>query len=158
MVPQDVAEVSRLRVAGWQSAYRGIIPDSYLDAMDPERDARQRRTWRSKGIDLVADDGPGSLAGWCSSGPAADPGSVEVFALYARPHRIGTGVGAALLTAAHEHWVALGVAVFQLWVLRANKSARRFYERFGYAPDGAAEAYEYDGVAVQEVRYRRPAG
>ncbi|GAA2524125.1 GNAT family N-acetyltransferase [Winogradskya humida] len=158
MVLEDVAEVSRLRVAGWQAAYRGIIPDSYLDAMDAEADARQRATWRSKGIDLVAHDEKERLTGWCCSGPAGAAGHTEIFTLYVRPELIGSGIGAALLAATHRHWTALGVEGFQLWVLRGNKAARRFYERFGYAPDGTAEAYEYDGVAVEEVRYRRSAG
>ncbi|NUL25824.1 hypothetical protein HRW17_26205, partial [Streptomyces lunaelactis] len=42
-----------------------------------------------------------------------------------------------------------------LWVLKENDRARRFYEKAGFAPDGAEEPFEVDGVAVPEVRYAR---
>lgn len=47
-----------------------------------------------------------------------------------------------------------------LWVLKGNVAARRFYERAGFGADGAEEAFEVDGVAAPEVRYRAdlPAG
>ena len=30
----DARGIARVRVSGWQSAYRGLIPDEYLDRMD----------------------------------------------------------------------------------------------------------------------------
>ncbi|MCC2279877.1 hypothetical protein LKL35_31280 [Streptomyces sp. ET3-23] len=39
--------------------------------------------------------------------------------------------------------------------LQENVKARRFYERAGYASDGAVQSDDYDGVPVAEVRYRR---
>lgn len=42
-----------------------------------------------------------------------------------------------------------------LWVLEANARARRFYERKGWAVDGAAREEEVGGRRVTEVRYRR---
>lgn len=44
----------------------------------------------------------------------------------------------------------------RLWVLKHNARARRFYERAGFAPDGAEEAEEIAGARVPEVRYARP--
>jgi RimJ/RimL family protein N-acetyltransferase len=41
-----------------------------------------------------------------------------------------------------------------LWVLRDNTRARRFYERAGFAPDGATDVLDRLG-GVTEVRYRR---
>jgi RimJ/RimL family protein N-acetyltransferase len=40
-----------------------------------------------------------------------------------------------------------------LWVLKDNTRARRFYERAGFAPDGATHVLEGLG-GVTEVRYR----
>jgi RimJ/RimL family protein N-acetyltransferase len=42
-----------------------------------------------------------------------------------------------------------------LWVLKGNTRARRFYERQGFAADGAEEPFEVDGVPVPEVRYTK---
>jgi RimJ/RimL family protein N-acetyltransferase len=40
-------------------------------------------------------------------------------------------------------------------VLDDNPRARRFYERAGWQPDGAAKTEERWGVAAAEVRYRK---
>ena len=49
--------------------------------------------------------------------------------LYVRPGWTGRGIGARLLAWAH---VQLAPAV-HLWTFQANRGARRFYERHGYA-------------------------
>ena len=41
-----------------------------------------------------------------------------------------------------------------LWVLRDNRRARRFYERAGFAPDGATNVLTRL-ASVIELRYRR---
>jgi RimJ/RimL family protein N-acetyltransferase len=49
---------------------------------------------------------------------------------------------------------AAGYLSVRLWVLRDNSRARRFYERAGFAPDGAS--HTLDGLGgVTEIRYRR---
>ena len=42
-----------------------------------------------------------------------------------------------------------------LWVLEDNPRARSFYERGGWAPDGARKAEERWGVRAPELRYRK---
>jgi len=42
-----------------------------------------------------------------------------------------------------------------LWVLTDNSRARRFYERGGFAPDGATNILAGLG-GVEELRYARP--
>ena len=49
---------------------------------------------------------------------------------------------------------AAGYACITLWVLEANARARRFYQRAGFAPDGARHVLD-DLGGVTEVRYRR---
>ncbi|MFI1279253.1 hypothetical protein ACH4U5_00520 [Streptomyces sp. NPDC020858] len=43
MTEADVPAVSAVRVTGWQAAYAGIVPQTFLDAMTVEADAQQRR-------------------------------------------------------------------------------------------------------------------
>ena len=52
-----------------------------------------------------------------------------------------------------------GYRCIMLWVLEDNARARRFYERAGFAPDGARHGLP-DLGGVTEIRYRRaqPAG
>ena len=50
-----------------------------------------------------------------------------------------------------------GYACITLWVLEANARARRFYQRAGFAPDGARHVLD-DLGGVTEIRYRRALG
>ncbi|MFF4183733.1 GNAT family N-acetyltransferase [Streptomyces sp. NPDC001691] len=165
MTEADVEAVSALRVRGWQSAYAGIVPQPYLDAMSIEDDARRRKARlsdpRRQGVDLVVET-DATAVGWVSFGPyrgeALEPGThvAEVFALYVHPDRLGRGAGRALLGAAHQRARAEGFGSMALWVLGDNGAARRFYERAGYTADGGEQADAYGDVVLTELRYRRP--
>jgi GNAT superfamily N-acetyltransferase len=157
MVAADLDAVSELHVRAWQAAYRGIVPQAFLDGMDPA--VRRRRTeGRSLAGQHVAEAG-GEVVGWLSVGPYRDddppgPGCGEVEAIYARPDRVGTGVGRALLTHGLAELDRAGLRPVLLWVLTGNARARRFYEKAGFRPDGAAQGFQIGGVTLPEVRYR----
>jgi GNAT superfamily N-acetyltransferase len=110
----------------------------------------------------VAESG-GEVVGWLSIGPyrSADdgpdgpgPGCGEVLALYARPDRVGTGVGRALMAYGLDELGRAGLVPVLLWVLTGNDRARRFYEKAGFHPDGATHGFRIAGVTLPEVRYR----
>ncbi|MCH0571480.1 GNAT family N-acetyltransferase [Streptomyces sp. MUM 136J] len=154
--------VAAIRVRGWQSAYRGLMPQPYLDALSVPVDAERHRSRFSRRdggvVDLVAERG-GEVVGWACHGPYRDGGlrtaDAELYALYVDPARHGIGAGRLLLAEAVRRCAASGHARVLLWVLKENLRARRFYARSGFAPDGAEEPFEVDGVAVPEVRYVR---
>jgi L-amino acid N-acyltransferase YncA len=130
MTAADIDAVAELRVRGWQSAYAGIVPRPYLDAMSVEEDAARRREYfaRSDGRaeNLVAVDGTGVI-GWASHGPYrgedARTGNGELYAIYVRPELIGTGAGRALMDAVLGRATERGFARLRLWVLKKNASA-----------------------------------
>lgn len=162
--PADAAAIARVHVASWQAAYRGIVPDAYLDGLDV-----QDRTgmWSQRLADpappmrtLVAEVGA-DIVGFVTYGPSRDddapPETAEIQAIYVDPGAWGAGVGLALMSAAVE---ALGPAEsacsrITLWVLRDNTSARRFYETAGFAADGATTTVTIGDVDLAEVRYAR---
>ncbi|WP_030711850.1 GNAT family N-acetyltransferase [Streptomyces sp. NRRL F-2580] len=159
----DIEAVSTIRVRGWQAAYAGIVPRTYLDAMTVEADARMRRRWFSQphreSIDLVAHGEHGPV-GWVCFGPCRSPipgprRVAEVYALYVSPDLIGQGIGRRLLGEAHSRMESQGFGTSALWVLRDNRPARDFYERAGYRADGATQEDAYDEVTLTELRYRR---
>ena len=41
-----------------------------------------------------------------------------------------------------------------VWVFEANPVARRFYEAAGFRADGARSTIDFDGVPLDEIRYR----
>ncbi|MGW1891377.1 N-acetyltransferase family protein [Streptomyces sp. NPDC002004] len=173
MTAADCEAVAEIRVRGWQSAYTGLMPQRYLDALDVARDAERRRELLARSddsvVDLVAVRVPpgtpgrgrsdGEVVGWSCHGPSRDAdapaGAAELYALYVRTDAMSTGVGTALLGEALRRCATAGHGTVQLWVLRDNVRARRFYEKAGFTPDGAEEPFVVGGTAVPEVRYTR---
>ncbi len=161
MALADVERVSEIRVRGWQWAYRGLMPQAYLDALSVAEDAERRRAGFGEGgpgvVNLVAERA-GTVVGRAAQGPDRDgevlTGDAELYALYVSVEHIGTGVGRALLEEAARRAEALGHPGMRLWVLKDNVPARRFYARAGLHADGAEEPFEVAGVAVPEVRHR----
>lgn len=161
MTLADCDRVSEIRVSGWRTAYRGLMPQSYLDALSTEKDAARRRErfGQSDGVvDLVAEQS-GEVVGWACHGPYRDgevePGDAELYAIYVHPDRVGGGVGRALLRESARRCAASGHTRMLLWVVKENTGARGFYERAGFGPDGTEEPFVVDGVEVPEVRYAR---
>ena len=155
----DAPAMGRLVVRAWQAAYRGHMPDAYLDGLRAEDraaywDGALRREGL-RGVILVAER-DGEVAGFAAAGPSPDPeGAGELFAINVDPAHWGTGAGRALLEAAQAELARLGFAETVLGVLPANARARRFYELAGWAVDGTERTVDVLGVVVPEVRYRR---
>ncbi|WP_328937215.1 GNAT family N-acetyltransferase [Streptomyces tauricus] len=172
MTLADCPRVAEIRVRGWQSAYRGLMPQSYLDGLDVSAELTRRRAHFEQAapgvVNLVA-EWAGEVVGWACHGPyrgeeppAVDAGrdggagDAELYAIYVDPGRTGRGVGRTLLRESVGRCAAAGHDRMLLRVLRENAGARRFYERAGFTADGAEEPYEVEGVKVPEVRYARP--
>ena len=159
-VPEDAHDVACVHVRSWQSAYRGLIYQPYLDGLEPESWA-DRYTFGRMGIGLpftqVAVDGS-TICGLATTGLSRDEDLSnfgELMAIYVDPAHVGTGVGRLLIAAARERLRAVGVGQAALWVLDGNGRARRFYERDGWSFDGTRRTRTYGNEPVQEVRYRR---
>ena len=163
----DARAIATVHVRSWQSAYRGLLPQDYLDGLDPAaRTARSERAlaemdWPRRGV-LVAEDAGQvvGFAGFCPSRDAdLDPRAVgEISTIYLLPGAWGQGHGRALMDAA---LATLGQATYAgaaLWVLDTNERARRFYEAGGWHPDGTIkqEPWPDAGFTLSEVRYRHP--
>ncbi len=156
----DALAVARMHVATWQTAYRGVVPDPFLDAMDvAARAARYTfdrlgpgdpATW------IAVDDD--RVVGMVSISPCRDedlPGLGEVQALYVSPERWRSGVGSVLMARAEALLVEAGFREALLWVLRDNTRGRAFYEASGWLADGRAKTVEIGGREVVEIRYRK---
>jgi ribosomal protein S18 acetylase RimI-like enzyme len=160
----DAAQIALVHVRSWQGAYRGLLPQSYLDGLDP---AQRATRWQlalaaprlSRSGVLVADDG-GKLLGFvdysASRDGDADRDQVgEVNALYLVPAAWGGGAGRLLMDAALARLTAAGFAQATLWVLDTNARARRFYDAGGWSADGAVKHDDSRGFPIRQLRYRK---
>jgi GNAT superfamily N-acetyltransferase len=155
----DAPAMGRVHVRAWQAAYRGHMPDGYLDGLRvSDRAAHWEGALRREdlpGVILVAERA-GEVIGFAAVGPSRDPeGAGELYAINLDPAHWGTGAGRALLEAAQAELARPGIDETVLWVLSGNARARRFYEIAGWVADGSERTSEVFGVTVHEVRYRR---
>ncbi len=156
----DAAGIGDVHVVGWRSAYRGILPDDYLDGMS---DIRHSAFWADvldnenrAGVTFIAEaEGGDGIVGFADCGPeraAKDPGASEIFALYVVPKWQRQGVGRTLVEACAGHLAVGGASALVIRVLERNEAACAFYEALGGVPDGK-HRIAVAGAPLIEVSY-----
>ena len=171
----DAAPIAAVQREAWFAAYAGIIPDEIIDRVTaPDDGARVRQSFRTRPwqrmIVATPDEAQAGIVGYASFGPETDvlgtpcphPLSTdgeerrvaELYALYVHPAWWSTGTGRALMDRVLARTAAAGYSSITLWVLRDNERARRFYERAGFAPDGASNVLT-SLAGVLELRYHQ---
>ena len=156
----DAPAIAALHTESWRDAYRGLLPDSFLDGpLFEDRLAqwtdRLGRLTPDEALVLKALDGGATLVGFACVLVDAEPAwGPRLDNLHVRPGHRGRGIGIALLHACLE-WVAHRAPgqPMHLWVLEGNTRARRFYEREGGTARERIDTDLAPGVRVTEVRY-----
>lgn len=162
--------ITYINVKCWKLAYRGIVPDEYLDNLTFE--SRRKLIERlivtppfERQKTLVAEqvsDSENSVVGFVTFGKANQSSKIlelvygafgEIYAIYVEPNVWGTGVGRTLLKAAVTELRRDGFYNTLLWVYEENVTSRGFYEKLGFAADGAKRSEEISGRLANEVRY-----
>ena len=157
---QDAESLAALEVTSWRVAYRGLMPDTFLDGLSAaEKAMGLRRNLQKHGLSgrkrvLVARH-EDEVLGFVRFGAEEGAQIGTLYLLYVRADVWGCGVGTALMQAAMVGFVELGVREAVLWVLRDNQRARRFYERGGWRPDGQTARADYGGIDLKALCYRR---
>lgn len=158
---RDADAIGVVHVRAWQVAYRGVMPDEYLDGLVAEERSsmwRERLSLTHLPPMMVADLA-GELVGFAVFGaerPGPDEsGAGELYAINLDPLHWGKGIGRALLRDATATLAGLGFEEAILWVVPENARARSLYESEGWATDGGLARDQVLGVTVNEIRYRR---
>lgn len=121
----------------WQEAYTGIVDQSFLDKLTPERNIPGSFKWKDDTI-IAKDDS--AVIGFVVCGPCRDEdlsNAGEVYAIYVLAEHYGQGVGYVLMQAALERLKLYERVV--VWVLKDNARAIRFYQRCGFQFDGTSK-------------------
>jgi len=158
--PGDERDVAALHIRSWQGAYRGLLPDEHLDALQvDERAARYSfGSLDPDAPDTILAVEHDAICGFATTGPSRDDdarGLGELYALYVDPPAWGKGIGRMLLAQAVAGMRAQGYEDAILWVLTGNEPAERFYRADGWVRDGARRWEEPYGVRSRVIRYRR---
>ncbi len=101
----DALGITKVAIAGWKGAYRGIFADEFLDGFDEEQKARERAEHLAapNAATFVVEDG-GRLLGFANLVPSRDadapPRTGELAGIYVNPVLKGCGIGRLLFEAA----------------------------------------------------------
>ncbi len=131
--PADALAVATVRVASWQSAYRGVVPDAHLAAMNPNlAHWTKLASGEEPGSELLVAEAEGVIVGFAVYGAARPPTfgySGELHATYWLPEAMGKGYGTQMMARVFEGLKRLGHNNMIVWVIEANTRGRKFYER-----------------------------
>jgi GNAT superfamily N-acetyltransferase len=155
----DASMLASLHTESWRAAYRGLLPDDFLNGPVAEElrtlwDARMTDASRSSAQVFKATvDGltVGLACVLVEVEPAWGP---RLDNLHVKPGFKGQGIGWRLFVACHK-WVrrqAPGQPM-HLWVIEGNHSARQSYERQGGEMRDRRTIEIAPGVTVPELRY-----
>ena len=126
---KDVLQIAEILVEDWQTAYRGIMDDEFLDSLS----AAQRYEIEIRRCQqyVVAADG-NEILGYAWSEETDDEATdCEMIALYVRYSKRKSGIGRALMQYVMDSFRRAGKKTMIVWCLKENQESRKFYEKMG---------------------------
>lgn len=135
----DFVDIAKVRVDTWRIAYKGIVPDDFLEGLSYQNIVGRWREifWEKRGHDVavfVAENGQEDIVGVAICGPEQSQDPVyhgEIYVLYVLPRCQRQGIGHALVVACVQHLrQQLTAETMLIWAM-AESPYRRFYESLG---------------------------
>ncbi|MEU1757670.1 GNAT family N-acetyltransferase [Micromonospora sp. NPDC005223] len=156
----DLMAVGALHQRSRVAAYSSFLPAEALADPTPAAMGRywvERLTWEGADHRMTVAERDGLLVGFSYLGPddEGDPATGLLSAIHLEPSERSRGTGRALMMDALDAMRARGWTRAALWVLRDNATARRFYERGGWAATGEQRDEHIGAVLVPQLRYAR---
>lgn len=163
----DTAEIARIQVTTWRSAYADILPPEILDGLDVTETERQWQHAVTEGPAsvLLAVEGDW-IVGFCAAGGAPEPEVVAadgtappdeattalVSSLLVEPRWGRRGHGGRLLGTMAQQLAGEGWTRAVTWVPEADEATMSFFRSVGWDPDGTVRTLDAGGRPVRELR------
>ena len=155
----DVRGLAEVHVRSWQAAYKGQVPNDFLDNLSVER---REKDWhqllRSPSNKVLVAEADQRIVAFSSFGPVRgeglDKNAVgEVYAIYALEEFWDRGIGRRLMEASLATLREMNCSTVKVWVLDTNQRAISFYQKFGFAAEDVQKVGARGGVELREIRY-----
>ena len=158
-LPKDAFEYAANHIACWQSAYKGIISDEYLNNMNVEQltESNRKILCESSGYLCYYVKHGGQMIGRlviCNSRDDDKVNAGEIAAMYLLDTFWGKGYGRQMTDFSLAELKRMGHNEVLLWVLEANIRGKQFYEKSGFVFDGTKKEINID-KSYTEMRYIR---
>lgn len=169
--PEDAAEIARIQLATWRTAYRRLFPAHVLANLD---EAFLTRGWQAAITEapsgrhrvLIAveqSEAANTVVGFAASGPAdeqalapeEEPLGDDIAAItdmLIEPRWGRRGHGSRLLAASVDLWREDAFKSAVAWAYDADQAMQKFLVSTGWEPDGATRALDVDDMLVNQLR------
>lgn len=155
----DAAALAEILTQSWKEAYSNILPPAELES------AANKELYTAAFAAMMQNpantfyiahcgDIPCGMLLYCPARDSDLSDYAEIVALYTLPEYWGCGLGKALTKMALDD-IKTSFSGIELWTFRDNARARRFYEKFGFYPDGKQKIENFSNEPWS-VRYINP--
>jgi GNAT superfamily N-acetyltransferase len=156
---EDAAEIANVHTNSWREAYKGLVPDDYLDDK-PLHFKNRYELWKKvtvneKQVTFVAESKEHGVVGFINGTYGRDDeykSYVEVWCVYLLEKYHGQKIGFNLLKSYFDTHTELGYKKGYLWVIADNPTIS-FYEKTGGKYSGKSVEEEIGGQKVTELCY-----
>lgn len=136
-IKSDSYSVAKLILSGWQTAYKGLIDDEFLNNMSvdfmAEKWADNIETQNLDNNIYVYEENK-QILGIIRFGKPDDASSTynsEIHVLYVEPSLKRKGIGTKLFQFATDHFINNKTTNMIVWCLKGNAPSIKFYEKMG---------------------------
>ena len=133
----DAEKVAKIKIEGWQTAYRGIIDDDFLDNMNINEEIEKRKNNIENGADIIVAELDNEIVGFClyrnyiKNPESYSNANCELSSLYVRGSLKRRGIGKRLMQHVIQKLQNQGKTKMILGCLKENYPSRAFYEKMG---------------------------
>lgn len=160
---KDAPRIAEIHVETWQHAYRGQVPDAFLDNL-PSTLGDRTKKWqetlqkKQRGMRVFVAEMGKQIVGFCIVNPCRDEDMDnktvgELGAIYIDARYMNRGVGSALQKEGLSFLKTEGFEKATLWVLDTNEKARTWYESKDWKVEGKTKVDDRGDVQLHEIRY-----
>lgn len=149
----DRLAISKVYEESWKYAYKGIVPQNYLDHIPEGQWASHIEQPDRNNLVMVQDGIIIGTSGFGKSRMTEMDGFGEIISIYLLPEYMGKGYGRLLIQAVIDELGKKGFEKVFLWVLEENRKARHFYEKFGFVQSERCLFSNIGGKELKEVQY-----
>lgn len=149
---QDFEAIADIKIAGWQTAYRGIIDDNFLDNMNREQEIEKRKSNLGK-ENLIIAECNGKIVGFSlyrdynKDMVSYTEADCEISSIYIEPTLKRNGIGKKIIQYIIDDLKEKGKNKMILGCLEENYSSREFYDKMG------GKIFEHTKIEIENKKY-----
>ncbi len=158
-VPADAPDMAEIHMRSWKAAYKGIVPEEYIQRQNKKRPAMWQQIMARENTTKYVIQKDGKTVGFvCVVATTQDDDTAddvcELEGIYLHPDYYRQGIGTKALEFAFDIAHGWNKSFMTLWVFSENINSIKFYETFGFVPDGKTKTLDM-GKIMHCTRMRK---